>query len=115
MTETTPRKRRWQVSLTTLVLVVATAAVVFDLLSPERPPPPLTPKTELERRILELANAHVRTQAPNFNVPIEIAPGGKDGTFVVTYWTPHRELQLLGPRAVFVTPESEKVEIVMRD
>ena len=105
----------WQISLGTLFAIVTLSAILLAFYRPERPPPPLVPTTERERQILSLAERFVQPRAPDYAVPIAIAPAKSDGVFQVTYWTPHKELELLGPRAVLVDTESRTVEFIMRD
>jgi hypothetical protein len=102
------------VSLAMLFAVVTAFALFFGLIQPPRP---MVPATERERRILKLASDFVASRGvTDFAVPISIKPSyKKDGTVVVTYWTPRREIRMLGNRQVIVDPESESVQIVMRD
>lgn len=98
-------------------LLIASVALLVRPELGERPPPPLVPTAENDRHILKLANQFVSQRgATDYSVPIRIEPGSnKFGTFVVIYWTPRREIRMLGERAVIVDPRTHSVEFVMRD
>lgn len=91
-----------------LVVGVAVALAICD-----RPPRPLIPATDIEKRVLAIASQRVGRM--DWKVPVNIAPGTRSRTFVVTYWTPRREVKILGTRVVIVNVEDETVEVPMRD
>jgi len=91
-------------------------------MQPERPPPPLIPKTDDERKILRLAEAFVTANEirigckMDLHIPTRIAAHPfKAGCAIVECWTPRRELELLGPRALIVNANNKTVEFAMRD
>lgn len=104
------RRRRFM-SLVIVFLLVVGLAVALAIR--DRPPRPLIPATDTERRVLAIASQ--RLGLTDWKVPVNIAPGTKAGTFVVTYWTPRSEVKSLGPRGVIVNVEDETVEVPMRD
>jgi hypothetical protein len=61
---------------------------------------------------LTLAAQQVPT---DWTVPIEIAAGTTGGTYVVTYWTPDKEIELLGQRQVIVDPVAQTAQLVPRE
>ena len=76
----------------------------------------MVPTTERDKRILKLASSFLDARGGKGYIPVRIEPSTrKDGTVAVIYWTPRRELQLLGARAVIVNPATETVELVSRD
>lgn len=104
------RQRRYM-SLVIVFLLVVGAAVAVAIC--DRPPRPLIPATDIERRVLAIASQ--RLGRTDWKVPVNIAPGTRSRTFVVTYWTPRSEVKSLGPRSVIVNVEDETVEVPMRD
>jgi hypothetical protein len=110
--------RRWQISICSLFVVVTATATILVLFQPEQPersPPPIVPATETERIVLTIANQFARTRSTDFNVPIAIDKRTDTGTIAVIYWTPQRELELLGERTVIVNLELNTVEFAPRD
>jgi hypothetical protein len=81
------------------------------LLGCDPQPAAVVPVTAAEQAAFALAARNVPT---DWTVPIEISPGAQ-GTFRIAYWTPERELELLGPRVVIVTPATQTATIVPRD
>jgi hypothetical protein len=103
----------------TPAVLAAVTVIVLSLLGierPERPPSPMVPTTNNERLVLDLASAFVRAQAAtDFSVPVKIVSSlDHDGCFVVEYWTPRREFQFAGSRAVIVDPQSRSAQFVRR-
>lgn len=72
----------------------------------------VTPANETEQAVLELATQQVPA---DWTVPTSIAEGATEGTYVVTYDTPDKETQLLGPRQVIVDPVNKSVQVVPRE
>ena len=105
---------RRRISIASLFVVV-TAVTIFVLFRPERPPTPFVPATETERAVLAIANQFAQKQSSDFKVPIRIDKRTEDGTFEVVYWTPHKEEQLLGPRALIVNINRNTVEAAPRE
>ena len=79
----------------------------------EQPPRPLVPDSTTHKRALELSNKAVSVF--KWRTPIRIVKGQGDGIYVVSYWTPHKEIELLGQRAVVVDIRSNTADILMRD
>lgn len=105
---------RRRISIASL-LVVVTAVTIFVLFRPERPPTPFVPATETERAVFAIANQFAQKRSSVFKVPIRIDQRTEDGTFAVVYWTPHKEEQLLGPRALIVNLNRNTVEAAPRE
>ena len=104
--------RRYR-SLAIVFLLVSGLAVALAIR--DRPPRPLIPATGTERRVLAIASRAIARERVDWKVAVNIAPGTKVGTFVVTYWTPRSEVQLAGPRVVIVNLEDETVEFPVHE
>ncbi len=78
-------------------------------------PAQVEPSNRIERQVLALANGFIKTQGVGWTTPIKIEPGSTSGKFVVTYFTPDEDMELLGPRQLIVTPSTKTVEFVMLD
>ena len=101
------------------VVAIVVVVVLFCWGRNHRPeavvPEAVIPKSATERQILELANAFVKTQGVDWKTPVSIEKRTTPGTFVVTYFTPDEDIELLGHRQILVTPSSELVEFVLLD
>jgi hypothetical protein len=107
-------RRRRYMSLVIVFLLVVGVAVALAIR--DRPPRPLIPATDTERRVLAIASrAIASTRVDDWKVAVTIAPGTKAGTFVVTYWTPRSVVQRAGPRLVIVNLEDETVEFPVHE
>lgn len=111
------RLRSMLIVATIALLVIVCVALLNRPEQYEQPPPSLIPPTEYDRQILDLANQFVKQRgASDYAVPVRIEPHPtRHGSLVVIYWTPRRELALLGDRAVVVDPISKIVEFNARD
>lgn len=89
--------RKWQFSLATLIVILTVLPAAFIYLQPERPPKPLVPSTAIERHVLKLVENDTPSIAKAW-VPISIRLESDGESYLVTYWTPRKELHLLGLR-----------------
>jgi hypothetical protein len=88
------------------------APVGPPMVAPMPAPAAITPSDEDERAALELAAQQVPS---DWTTPISIAGGSTAGTYLITYATDERELELLGPRQAIVDPAAKTVQLVPRD
>jgi hypothetical protein len=104
------RSNLWRRYMSLVIVFLIVSGMAVALAIRDRPPRPLIPATDTERRVLGIASRAIARERVHWTVAVNIAPGTKAGTFVVTYWTPRSEVERAGPRLVIVNMEDETVE-----
>lgn len=89
--------RKWQFSLATLLIIFTVSSTAFIYFQPERPPKPLVPTNAIEQQVLKLVEQDMPSNAEKW-VPVSINLEQDTESYLVSYWTPKKELRLLGPR-----------------
>ena len=80
------RSNPWRRYMSLAIVFLLVSGVAVALAIRDRPPRPLIPATDTERRVLAIASRAIAGKRVQWKVAVNIAPGTKAGTFVVTYW-----------------------------